>query len=99
MIFACGVRFIRLRSSAVRGCASRSARAARSMASEVMGLGVLLKIVFLLILRYSPCRNEANALFAFGAGHEQKYVALRHADDDKTVLAVIFMIVDTTGYQ
>jgi len=32
MIFACGVRFMRLRSPEVRGCASLSARAAGSMA-------------------------------------------------------------------
>ena len=50
MIFAWGVRFIRLRSSAVSGCASRSARAAASMAAAVMGLSVLLEVVVLLIL-------------------------------------------------
>src|ERR1039457_74735 len=36
MIFACGVRFIRLKSASVRGLVSRSARAARSMASGLI---------------------------------------------------------------
>src|ERR1017187_5339425 len=36
MIFACGVRLIRLRSPGVSGCASPSARAAASMASGVI---------------------------------------------------------------
>src|SRR5437016_11489141 len=94
MIFAWGVRFIRLRSSAVRGCASRSARAARSMASELMGLGVLRKVVFLLILRYSACRNEGNSRVAFGVGDEQEDVAFRHADDDKVLLGIIFRVMD-----
>src|SRR5216684_1496657 len=53
MILACGVRFIRFRSSAVSGCASRSARAAASTAAGVMGLSVLLEVVILLILRRS----------------------------------------------
>src|SRR5271166_3701380 len=64
MIFACGVRFIRLRSVAVSGWASRSARAARSMASAVIGrggLGVLPEVVVLLILlpAYPPLLGKS----------------------------------------
>src|SRR5271157_3515814 len=64
MIFACGVRFIRLRSVAVSGWASRSPRAARSMASAVIGrggLGVLPGVVVLLILlpAYPPLLGKS----------------------------------------
>src|SRR5271166_441346 len=64
MIFACGVRFIRLRSVAVSGWASRSARAARSMALAVIGrggLGVLPEVVVLLMLLavYPPLLGRA----------------------------------------
>ena len=97
MIFACGVRFIRLRSVSVSGCASRSARAARSIASAVIGLGglgVLPQVVVWLILRCSPSRNNANALLTLGVGYKQHSRTFRHTDDDKTPLTVVFTIVD-----
>jgi hypothetical protein len=49
MIFAGGVRFIRLRSLGVSGCASLSPRAAASMASGDIGLSVFLEGVVLLL--------------------------------------------------
>src|ERR1700685_16637 len=63
IIFACGVRFIRLRSPRVSGCASRSARAAASAAAGVIGIAlcVLPEVVVLLILRCSSRRNNPNA--------------------------------------
>src|SRR5271165_549917 len=97
MIFACGVRFIRLRSAAVSGWASRSARAAHSTASAVIargGLGVLPEVIVLLILRRSPGRNNANALLAFGIGYKQHNLTLRHANDDKPFLAIVFTIIE-----
>src|SRR5271157_84479 len=96
MIFACGVRFIRLRSASLSGCASRSARAARSISSAVIGrrrLAVLPEIVVLLILCRSPSRNNANAILAFGVGYEKQDLTFRYADDDKSLLAVVFTIV------
>src|SRR5271157_2255413 len=95
MIFACGVRFIRLRSAAVSGCASRSARAARSIASAVIGrggLGVLPEVVVLLMLGCSPSGNHANAVLAFRIGYKQHNVTFCHADDDRTLLAIILTI-------
>src|SRR5450631_562138 len=95
MIFACGVRFIRLRSSWVSGCASLSARAAASMASGVMGLSVFLEVVVLLILCCPSGGNNADALLAFGIGYKQQEVFLGHADNDKTLFAVVRTIIVT----
>src|ERR1039457_6706317 len=97
MIFACGVRFIRLRSASVSGCASRSARAARSIASKDIGLGglgVLPEIVVLLTLCRPPGGNNANALVAFGVGYVQDKLTLRHANDDQTLLAIVFTVIE-----
>src|ERR1700691_352095 len=97
MTFACGVRFIRLRSSSESGRASRSARAARSIWSAVIGLGglgILPEIVVLLTLGCPPGGNNANALVTFGVGYIQHSVTLRHADDDKPLLAIVFPIID-----
>src|SRR5260221_1967930 len=97
MIFACGVRFIRLRSISVRGCASGSVRAARSTASALIdrgGLSVLPEVVVLLTLRYPTGRNDTNALIAFCVGHKQQDRAFRHADDDKTFLTIVFTIIE-----
>ena len=54
MIFARGVRFMRLKSAAVRGRASGSGMAAFSTASTVIGLGILFEVLVLLTLRYPP---------------------------------------------
>src|SRR5271167_3394156 len=97
MIFACGVRFIRLRSVAVSGWASRSARAARPIASAVIargGLGVLPEVVVLLMLGCSPSGNYANALLAFGIGYKQHNLTFCHADDDKPLLTIVFTVVE-----
>jgi len=61
MIFACGVRFIRLRSPEVSGCASLSAGAAASMALGVMRLSVFLEVVVLLILLAFSNHGELHA--------------------------------------
>jgi hypothetical protein len=81
----------------VSGWASRSAHAARSIASTVIdrgGLGVLSEVVVLLILRCSPGGNNANALLAFGVGYKQHNPTFSHANDDKTLLAVVFTVIE-----
>src|ERR1035438_3577114 len=78
MIFACGVRRIRLISDSVSGCASRSARAARSIAAAAIrrgGLSALPEVAVLLILGCPPGRNNANAFLTFGVSHKQHHVA------------------------
>src|ERR1035437_9648223 len=62
MTFAWGVRFMRLMSAPVRGCASESASAARSMALCVMGrIPSLLEVGFLLMcsLPEHPLQDRA----------------------------------------
>src|SRR5262249_32922336 len=45
--------------------------------------------------RYPAGRNQANAPLAFRIGHKQQHPAFRHADDDKSLLAIIPTIVET----
>src|SRR5271154_3720440 len=94
MTFACGVRFIRLRSAGVSGWASGSARAAASTAWGVMGLRVLLEVVVLLILRCPSGRNNANAFVAFGIGYKQHDISFGHADNDNPFFAVVLTIIE-----
>src|SRR5271165_2636529 len=97
MILACGVRFIRFRSAWVSGCASGSARAARSMASSLIArgeLGVLSEVVVLLILCCPPRRNDTNPLAAYCVSHKQNNVTLCHPDNDETFFAIVFPIIE-----
>ncbi len=54
MTFALGVRFIRLRSASVKGRASASALAARSICAGVIGLSIFFEVVVLFTLRRPP---------------------------------------------
>src|SRR5271165_7191351 len=97
MIFACGVRFIRLRSVSLSGCASRSARAACSTASALIArirLAVLPEVLVLLMLRRSPGRNQADAILAFRISHIQQYPPFRHSKGDETGLAIVLPIIN-----
>src|SRR5579872_777438 len=94
MIFACGVRFMRLRSLEVSGCASLSARAAASMALGVMRLSVFLEVVVLLILGCPSSGDNADAFLAFGIGYKQQNVSLGHTNHDKTLFAIVRAVVE-----
>ncbi len=45
------------------------------------------------MLRCSPGGNNANALLAFGVGYIQHNVTFSHADENKTLLAIVFTII------
>src|SRR5258706_162932 len=70
MIFACAVRFIRLRSPPVSGCASRSARAAGSLAPCVLALsGLFLRMWHLGTIGLGIAgRREASLNFLIDSG-------------------------------
>ena len=110
MIFACGVRFMCLKSVAVKGCASRSARAPLSIASADVGLGILPEIVVLF------CKtDDYKALFAivftviqaFNSERVPKYFlgqleAHTVSPQVRLCLGLVplkFQFHDTTGYQ
>src|ERR1019366_1148542 len=96
MIFACGVRFIRFRSTLLKGSASGSASAARSTAFRVIGrrpLWVFLEIRFLLMFRCPPGRYDSDSVFPFGIGHIEN-VAINHAYDHKTFFTIVLPVVE-----
>src|SRR5690348_5773977 len=99
MIFARGMRFMRLRSSGISGLASRSASAAAITSASVIGrsgsrrLRVLLEIVVLLIPGCSSGCDDAHTIGALGV-HYENQCALDHADHDEPVLPVVLAIVN-----
>src|SRR5947209_17010454 len=99
MIFARGMRFMRLRSCGVSGLASGSATAAAITSASVIGrsgsrrLPVLLEVVVLLMPRCSSGSDDPDTIAALGIHHENQR-ALDHADHGEPVLAVVLAIVD-----
>src|SRR5262249_28721760 len=95
------MRFMRLKSSGVSGLASGSASAADITSASVIvrsgsrGLPVLLEIVVLLIFGCLSGANNAHAFRALCKGHENQR-PLDHANQGKTVLAIVLPIVDLT---
>jgi hypothetical protein len=99
MIFACGVRVMRLRSDSFNGCASGSARAAVSIASRGIGLGIPPEVIVLLTLCCPRAEIDTNLLLTFSASDKQEILSLCHADRQKTILTIIFTIVKELGPQ
>src|SRR5579862_2933972 len=95
MIFACGVRFMRFTSALLKGRASGSASAARSMAICVIGrssLWVFLEIGFLLMFRRPPGGYDSDSVLPFGIGHIKK-VCGNQAYDHETLFAIVLPVV------
>ena len=90
MIFARGMRFMRLMSSEVSGLASGSASAAVITSASVIGrsgsrcLRVLLEIVVLLMLGCSSGSDDPHTIATLGVSHEYQRT-LDHADQGKPV--------------
>src|SRR5580700_4702047 len=102
MIFTCGVRFMRRKSSGPSGCASGSLSAAARRCSAVMASkraqscsGVLLLVFVVLSLLTgfgSSGRDDSNRVSSHGVGDEQQ-PTIHHADSDKSRLIVILAII------
>src|SRR5271157_1948678 len=91
---------MRVKSAGVSGFASGSASAAARRSSAVIAssrlqswLAVLL-MVLPLLKRFRPSRrDQANALVSHCVNDDQEALT-RHTDEDKSVLAVFFAIID-----
>src|SRR5215510_1326691 len=99
IIFARGMRFMRLKSSGVSGFASGSASAAAITSASVIVrngsrlLPVFLEVVVLLIFGCSSGADNTHPLPALGVGHKDQG-ALDHADQGETLLAIGLAVVD-----
>src|SRR5437870_5810441 len=107
MIFTCGVRFMRLRSSSVSGRASGSLSAAWWRSASVMASKRLQSVleglprsdVVLVVSAFfmwlgSACGDDANGTVTQGVGHVED-PAIDHTNDAVTVFAIVLAIVET----
>jgi hypothetical protein len=95
MVFTCGVRFMRRRSAGDSGRLSRSELAAASICCCVIGRRrrVVFDEIVILLMPCCPARRyDPDAAIPFGV-NDRQHRALRDADQDETVLAIILAIV------
>lgn len=87
---------MRFRSAAVKGCASGSESAARSIARGVIGripLRVLLEVELLFMLCRPPGRYNSDSLFSLRINHKEK-VIVNHTDNHETLFAIIMPVIE-----